>query len=53
MPVYPGAFPTFHAKAADQAHVASMPDTTWPRSGPPPGSSRVAQDLPGFAATLG
>jgi hypothetical protein len=27
MPVYPGAFPTFRAEAADQAHVAFMPDT--------------------------
>jgi predicted MFS family arabinose efflux permease len=31
---------TFHARAADQAHVASMPGTTWPVSGHPPGSSR-------------
>src|SRR5918994_726804 len=44
--------PTFRAKAADQAHVASMPDPTWPRSGHPPGCSRVAQDLPGFDAAL-
>jgi len=32
--------PTFHAAAADQARVAFMPDTTWPISGHPPGSSR-------------
>src|SRR5215211_3120563 len=25
--------PTFHAKAADQAHVTSTPDTAWPISG--------------------
>jgi transposase len=32
--------PTFHVEAADQAHVASMPDTTWPVNGHPPDSSR-------------
>jgi hypothetical protein len=32
---------TFHAKAVDQAHVASVPDTTWPINGHPPGSSRT------------
>lgn len=32
--------PTFRAKAADRAHVASMPDTAWPEMGHPPGSSR-------------
>ena len=31
---------TFRAGAADQAHVASMPGTTWPVNGYPPGSSR-------------
>ena len=31
---------TFRAEAADQAHVASMPGTTWPVNGHPPGSSR-------------
>jgi hypothetical protein len=31
---------TFHVKAAEQAHVASMPDTTWPVNGHPPDSSR-------------
>jgi hypothetical protein len=36
--------PTFHAKAADQARVASMPDTTWPVSGLPPGSSQGPND---------
>ena len=30
----------FHAEAADQARVVYMPDTTWPVSGHPPGSSR-------------
>ena len=40
--------PTFHAEAADQARVAFMPDTTWPVSGHPPGSSRSSEDSPGF-----
>src|SRR5947207_3105515 len=31
---------TFRARAADQAHAASTPGTTWPVSGHPPGSSR-------------
>ena len=31
---------TFRPGAADQAHVASMPDTAWPINGHPPGSSR-------------
>ena len=39
-PASPGAVSTFRARAADQAHVASMPGTTWPVSGHPPGSSR-------------
>jgi hypothetical protein len=38
--------PTFHAKAADQARVASMPDTAWPVSGLPPSSSRGSNDAP-------
>jgi hypothetical protein len=32
--------PTLHAKAADHARVASMPDTAWPVNGLPPGLSR-------------
>ena len=32
--------PVFHARAADQAHAASMPGTAWPVIGHPPGSSR-------------
>ena len=32
--------PKFRAGAADQARAASMPDTTWPILGHPPGSSR-------------
>src|SRR5215207_10785902 len=40
--------PTFPAAAADQARVAFMPDTTWPVSGHPPGSSRSSEDSPGF-----
>src|SRR5215212_7390332 len=43
--------PTFRAEAADQAHVAFMPDTIWPRSGHPPDSSRAAGVRPGFDAT--
>jgi hypothetical protein len=38
--------PTFHAKAADQARVASMPDTAWPVSGLPPGLSRGSDVAP-------
>lgn len=37
---------TFHAEAADQARVASMPDTTWPIDGHPPDSSRDQMDTP-------
>lgn len=36
----------FHAKAADRARVASMPDTAWPISGHPPDSSRDPSDTP-------
>jgi hypothetical protein len=39
-------FPRFHAEAADQARAASMPDTAWPISGHPPGSSRSRNDTP-------
>ena len=49
MPVYPGAFPTFHATAADRARVAYMPGTTWPVGGLPPGSSC---DLPVVAVSM-
>jgi len=38
--------PTFRAAAADQARVAFMPDTTWPVSGHPPGSSREQPEAP-------
>ena len=41
----PGLLP-FHAEAADRARVASMPDTAWPVSGHPPGSSRDLVDTP-------
>src|SRR5215207_7529221 len=40
--------PTFCAAAADQDHVAFMPDTVWPVSGHPPDSSRAAGARPGF-----
>jgi hypothetical protein len=43
--------PTFHTEAADRTHVAYMPDTTWPVSGLPPGSSRAFLLRPGFDAT--
>jgi hypothetical protein len=36
----------FHTEAADQARVACMPDTAWPISGHPPGSSRDSVDTP-------
>jgi len=38
---------TFRTGAADQAHVTSMPDTAWPISGHPPGSSRDTRHHPG------
>ena len=45
--------PTFPARAADQAHAASMPDTTWPETGLP---ARPCSHSPanghGFDATL-
>src|SRR5207247_2718244 len=36
----------FHAEAADRARVVYMPDTTWPVSGHPPGSSRSRRNTP-------
>src|SRR6266536_3486660 len=41
-----GCLPTFRARAADQAHVAYVPDTTWPVSGHPPDSSRANSKHP-------
>src|SRR6476646_2618404 len=45
--------PTFPARAADQAHAASMPDTAWPETGLP---ARPCSHSPanghGFDATL-
>jgi len=38
--------PTFRAKAADRTRAASMPDTTWPVDGLPPGSSRAHLTAP-------
>src|SRR5450759_2855618 len=35
------AFPTFPAKAADEGHAASVPDTAWPIDGHPPDSSQI------------
>src|ERR1700737_4204386 len=43
--------PTFHARAADRAHVAYMPDTACPEHGHPPDSSRADLLHPGFDAT--
>ena len=37
---------TFRARAADQAHAASTPGTTWPILGHPPGSSRDSNFAP-------
>ena len=36
----------FRAEAADRARVVYMPDTAWPVSGHPPGSSRSLQNTP-------
>src|SRR6266566_3952535 len=36
----------FRAEAADRARVVYMPDTAWPVSGHPPGSSRGSQNTP-------
>ena len=36
----------FHTEAADRARVVYMPDTTWPVSGHPPGSSRSRRNTP-------
>ena len=36
----------FRAEAADRARVVYMPDTTWPVSGYPPGSSRSRRNTP-------
>ena len=44
--------PTFRAAAADRARAAFMPDTTWPISGHPPGSSRRQLERPGFDVIL-
>jgi len=46
----------FRTEAAVRAHVAYMPDTTWPISGHPPGSSRSSGHAPvsmssGFLST--
>src|SRR5450755_4515749 len=35
-------------KAADQAHAASTPDTAWPTTRHPPGSSRGTHQNPRF-----
>src|SRR4029453_8070696 len=37
--------PMFHARAADQAHAASVPGTTWPVIGLPPGPAPAARSM--------
>jgi hypothetical protein len=37
--------PMFHAGAADQAHAASVPGTTWPVIGLPPGPAPAARSM--------
>ena len=37
--------PMFPARAADQAHAASVPDTTWPVIGHPPGPAPAARSM--------
>ena len=43
---------TFRARAADQAHAAFTPGTTWPVIGHPPGSSRENSQTPRFRCHL-
>ncbi len=43
---------TFRARAADQAHAASTPGTTWPIHGHPPGSVPRAKRCPRFRCRL-
>jgi hypothetical protein len=45
------SLPAFLTKAADQVHVAFMPDTAWPIIEHPPDSSRNYQLGSGFDAT--
>src|SRR5262245_14736142 len=49
---WPTRLPKFHARAADQAHAASMPDTTWPVLGHPPGPAPAAEAWPRFRCLL-
>ena len=44
--------PTFPARAADQAHAASMPDTTWPEPGHPPGLAPAAHHTAAISMSL-
>src|SRR5664280_958833 len=37
--------PTFPAKAADEGHAASVPDTAWPIDGHPPDSSVACRSV--------
>jgi hypothetical protein len=45
-------FPTFRARAADQARAAFTPGTTWPITGHPPGLSREQNEDPRFRCHL-
>src|SRR4051794_34812567 len=45
-------FPTFHVEAADQARAAFTPDTAWPVSGFPPGSSRRYAHTPVLMSSI-
>src|SRR3954467_8548537 len=42
----------FRSSAAGRVHVASMPDTAWPISGHPPGSSREPTARPRLYKSL-
>jgi hypothetical protein len=44
-PTAAARLPMFHARAADQAHAASVPDTTWPVIGHPPGPAPAARSM--------
>jgi len=44
--------PTFRMRAADQVHVTSTPDTTWPVNGFPPDSSQAKPKHPVLMSPL-
>ena len=57
LPGYGGAswrtLQLFHSDAADRARATYMPDTAWPVSGHPPGSSRDPSDTPVSMSSYG